>query len=48
MYELKQVGERTYYIDSPTRMGIYQLDNGEVCLIDSGMIKMQAKKYKTF
>ena len=44
MYELKQVGERTYYIDSPTRMGIYQLDNGEVCLIDSGNDKDAGKK----
>lgn len=34
MYELIQVGENTYYIEGPTKIGIYHLGNGEVCLID--------------
>lgn len=37
MYELIRVGERTYYIDTPTKIGVYLMDNGEVCLIDSGL-----------
>ncbi|MCX6055493.1 MAG: MBL fold metallo-hydrolase [Chloroflexi bacterium] len=36
MYELNQVGEKTYYIESPAKMGIYKLNESEVCLIDSG------------
>lgn len=37
MYELIRVGERTYYIDTPTKIGVYLMDNGEICLIDSGL-----------
>jgi glyoxylase-like metal-dependent hydrolase (beta-lactamase superfamily II) len=44
MFELVQVGEKTYYIESPAKMGIYQLDNQEVCLIDSGNDKDAGKK----
>lgn len=36
MYELIQVGERTYYISCPTNIGIYKINDTEVCLIDSG------------
>lgn len=36
MYELNKVGERTYYIESPAKIGIYLLDDENVCLIDSG------------
>lgn len=36
MYELIQVGENTYYIEGPTKVGIYHLGDGDVCLIDSG------------
>lgn len=35
MYELNQVGERSYYIQSPAKIGIYTAENG-VYLIDSG------------
>lgn len=35
MYELNQVGERSWYIQSPAKIGIYTADNG-VYLIDSG------------
>ena len=45
MYELIQVGERTYYIDAPTRLGLFCMEDGEkVCLIDSGLDKSTAKK----
>lgn len=35
MYELKQVGEHTYYIAAPTNIGIYEY-GGCCCLIDAG------------
>ena len=44
MYELVQVGERTYYIDCPSKIGIYRLDDERVCLIDSGNDKDAGKK----
>ncbi|MEW9122461.1 MAG: MBL fold metallo-hydrolase [Thermotaleaceae bacterium] len=44
MYELIQVGEKTYYIHCPVRMGIYQINNKDVCLIDSGNDKEAGKK----
>ncbi|MDR3255471.1 MAG: MBL fold metallo-hydrolase [Synergistaceae bacterium] len=39
MYELIQAGERTYYIDSPSKIGVYRMDGNDVCLIDSGIDK---------
>lgn len=36
MFELIQAGERTYYIDNPNIMGVYQLNEEDVCLIDTG------------
>lgn len=44
MYELTKAGERTYYINSPARMGIYVLDGRDVCLIDSGNDRDAGKK----
>jgi len=44
MYELVQVGENTYYIESPAKMGVYRLNDQEVCLIDSGNDKDAGKK----
>ncbi len=44
MYELNQVGEKTYYIESPAKMGIYKLSATEVCLIDSGNDKDAGRK----
>lgn len=44
MYELIRVGERTYYIDCPSKIGIYRLDDERVCLIDSGNDKDAGKK----
>ena len=36
MYEPIQVSERSYYIQSPAKIGLVRLDGQEVCLIDSG------------
>ena len=36
MYELIRAGERTWYIDAPAKMGVFELGGGEVCLIDTG------------
>lgn len=44
MYELIQVGEKTYYINCPAKMGIYKINDSEVCLIDSGNDKDAGKK----
>jgi len=44
MYELNQVGSKTYYIESPAKMGIYKLSETEVCLIDSGNDKDAGRK----
>ena len=44
MYELIQAGEKTFYIDCPAKIGIYRLNEEEVCLIDSGNDKDAGKK----
>ncbi len=44
MYELNQVGKKTYYIESPAKMGIYRINQTEVCLIDSGNDKDAGRK----
>ncbi|MBF4694985.1 MBL fold metallo-hydrolase [Fusibacter ferrireducens] len=44
MYELEKLGERSYYIESPVKTGIYQIDEQNVLLIDSGNDKDAAKK----
>ena len=44
MYELIQAGERTYYIDCPSKIGIYRINDEKVCLIDSGNDKDAGKK----
>ena len=36
MYELVQVGEKSYYVQSPAKIGLVRLNDTEVCLIDSG------------
>lgn len=44
MYELNRVGGSTYYINSPTNIGLYKTDEENVCLIDSGNDKDAGKK----
>lgn len=44
MYELIQVGEQSYYIQSPAKIGLVKLRDSQVCLIDSGNDKDAGKK----
>ena len=46
MYELIQVAENSYYIQSPAKIGIYKLSETDVCLIDTGNDKDAGKKVK--
>lgn len=46
MYELVQVSENSYYMQSPAKIGIVKLSGKEVCLIDSGSDKDAGKKVK--
>ena len=36
MYELIQISDSSYYIQSPAKIGLVKLNDKEVCLIDSG------------
>lgn len=36
MFELVQAGKKTWYINNRTYIGVYQLSDTEVCLIDTG------------
>ena len=44
MYELIQVSDTCYYIQSPARIGLIRLSDHDVCLIDSGNDKDAGKK----
>ncbi len=44
MYELHQVGENTFYIDCPAKMGVYRVAPEEAVLIDSGNDKEAGEK----
>lgn len=46
MYELIQVSERSYYIQSPAKIGLVWLDGQDVCLIDSGNDKDAGRKVR--
>ena len=46
MYELIQVSKRSYYIQSPAKIGLVQLEGPEVCLIDSGNDKDAGRKVR--
>ena len=45
MFELKHVAGGSYYIESPAKIGLVELGNGEVCLIDSGNDKDAGPEY---
>lgn len=44
MYELNQVGEKSYYVNCPAKIGIYKISDKEAFLIDSGNDKDAGKK----
>ena len=46
MYELHQVTESAYYIQSPAKIGLVKLDGNDVCLIDSGNDKEAGRKVR--
>ena len=46
MYELIQVGEKSYYIDCPAKIGIYRATEHDVYLIDSGNDKETGRKVR--
>ena len=48
MYELIQVAENSYYIQSPAKIGIVRISDNEVCLIDTGNDKDAGKKVKSW
>ena len=46
MYELIQVAESSYYIQSPAKIGLIKLNEKDVCLIDSGNDKDAGRKIR--
>ena len=46
MYELIQVSDSSYYIQSPAKIGLVKLNEKEVCLIDSGNDKDAGRKIR--
>ncbi len=46
MYELIQVSERSFYIQSPAKIGLVTLSDRDVCLIDSGNDKDAGRKVR--
>ena len=46
MYELIQVSEQSYYIQSPAKIGLVKLNEQDVYLIDSGNDKDVGRKVR--
>ena len=46
MYELIQVSEQCYYLQSPAKIGLVRLNDTDVCLIDSGSDKDAGRKVR--
>ena len=46
MYELIQISENCYYVQSPAKIGLVKLNDTEVCLIDSGNDKEAGRKVR--
>lgn len=46
MYELIQVSDNNFYIQSPAKIGLVKLNDTEVCLIDSGNDKDAGRKVR--
>ena len=45
MYELIPIAGNSFYIQSPSRAGLFRISDSEVCLIDSGNHEDAAKKF---
>ncbi|MDY2794648.1 MBL fold metallo-hydrolase [Peptostreptococcus porci] len=46
MYELIQITENCYYIQSPAKVGLVKLNDEDVCIIDSGNDKEAGRKIR--
>lgn len=46
MYELVQVSGQSYYIQSPAKIGLFRINDTDVCLIDSGNDKDAGRKIR--
>jgi len=46
MFELVQIAENSYYIQSPAKIGLVKLNETDVCLIDSGNDKDAGRKIR--
>jgi glyoxylase-like metal-dependent hydrolase (beta-lactamase superfamily II) len=46
MYELVQVAENSFYIQSPAKIGLVKLDENDICMIDSGSDKDAGRKVR--
>ena len=46
MFELIQISERDYYIQSPAKIGLIRLNDSDICLIDSGNDKDAGRKVR--
>ena len=46
MYELIPITDRSYYIQSPAKGGLFRINDTEVCLIDSGNDKDAGRKIR--
>lgn len=46
MYELVQVAQNSYYIESPAKIGLFRYNETDVCLIDSGNDKDAGRKIR--
>lgn len=44
MCELIRASDKTYYINFPAKIGIYKINDNDVCLIDSDNDKYAGKK----
>lgn len=46
MYELIQISEKSYYIQCPAKIGLFRLNDADVCLIDSGSDKEAGRRVR--